>query len=152
VDLARSSDDTLLSAIDVARVFNAELDVLHVTPPTQSYPGMPHLTGVIDIYGFGTIGPEQAEPAVPDIPPEENLEHFLGRFDKSGIQVTPLIRSGESAETIRETVAERSADMLVVGSANWDNQHVVLGGTITRLLRHVPCELLLVKHRRPTDD
>jgi nucleotide-binding universal stress UspA family protein len=122
IDYSSHSEATLESALVLARAVGVPLKVLHVVPEHRD--------------GAGTAD-DLAE-----------LQEFLEDFESDEVEVTPIILAGDIDEQIRSAAVGSRADMLVVGShSRGAISELFIGGTTTRMLRSIPCSLLVVKEQ-----
>jgi nucleotide-binding universal stress UspA family protein len=65
----------------------------------------------------------------------------------AGIKADTLARESENetASTIMNTCRERDIDLLVIGSTGRGRFEGLVGSTGTKLLRHAPCDVLLIR-------
>lgn len=72
-------------------------------------------------------------------------ERLIAEATASDPALTGEVRTGGPPEELAAVVAERQADLLVVGSRHWGPAAAIaIGGTAEELLRGCPCSLLLV--------
>lgn len=135
VDLSYAAVPTLETAERVARLFDADLKVLHVVEPL---------------------------PPVPELPAPMNPEEFFKsqsegfdecvwssvKYDRSEKQV----RQGPVATVVGEEFAGWSADLLVLGShgKGWVDR-ILMGSTTERILNHLPGTTLVVPVPAPSE-
>jgi nucleotide-binding universal stress UspA family protein len=76
---------------------------------------------------------------------EGRLREFVG--DTSGLQATfKVIEADRVAQGIAEYAHSTATDLLVLGSKGQSNlKYLLLGSTVERLLREVPCSVLVVR-------
>ena len=74
------------------------------------------------------------------------LKSFIRAADLEVGGCTPLIRCGRPHEEILAAVDVLRPDLVVMGSTSHPKlQDRLFGGTASRILRRVPCSLLLIK-------
>lgn len=80
---------------------------------------------------------------------ENRLREFVG--DTSGLNATfKVIQADRVAPGIAEYAHASATDLLVLGSKGLSNlQYLLLGSTVERLLREVPCSVLVVRPPAP---
>lgn len=77
----------------------------------------------------------------------EQLEHFVRKEHFLGVDVTPHLRTGHTADEIAETAEEISADLIVTATHGRSGlPRLILGGTCDKLLRLSKVPVLAVKH------
>ena len=66
--------------------------------------------------------------------------------EENGVLVEPIgVRARAIGQAIVETAAERGADVIVLGSSpRWRRQSAFFSPTVDYVLRHSPCEVLVV--------
>jgi len=76
---------------------------------------------------------------------ENRLREFVG--DTTGLKATfQVIEADRSAPGIADYARRHAADLLVLGSKGLSNlKYLLLGSTVERLLREVPCSVLVVR-------
>jgi nucleotide-binding universal stress UspA family protein len=128
VDLSDAAGPTIQGAERLARLFNAGLHVLHVVEPL---------------------------PIIPDTPLQYNDDEVFRRSEEHLEQyVWPLLaypntststRRGVAAEAIAAEVAERRAEVVVLGShgKGWVDR-MLIGSVTERVLSALPCSMLVV--------
>lgn len=135
VDLSGAAEPTVKAAVRFARVFDAELHVLHVVEPLPIIPETPLRFSDDDVH-------EQAE---------RHLERYLWpEIDYE--PATTSLRRGSAAETISLEARERAADLVVLGShgKGWVDR-ILIGSVTERVLSALPTSVLVVPVLGPTD-
>jgi nucleotide-binding universal stress UspA family protein len=125
-DLSPASRLVFPLAAHLARVFEAELFCVHVSPARS----------------LATLGGiAQAEPVV--VPSEASLWRFV-REDFGGLRVTAQVHTGTIWERIVEAARAERADLIVMSTRGHDSlaDHV-LGSNTERVVRHAPCPVLV---------
>jgi len=135
-DLSAVGNRAVELAAALARLFAAELDVVHAWPPPLAVPMLPEL----DVPAQSRLDVEQHERVA-----RERFEQAL-----SGLVLEPAPRThlvcGAPSAAIQELVARQAADLLVMGSVSRGGiAGLLLGNTAERLLDRVPCSLLTIK-------
>jgi nucleotide-binding universal stress UspA family protein len=135
-DLSGRCDRALDRAAALARQWNVRLVVLTVMPPDRS------------IYDRLLDPPSWSQLRTPAQLAETRLRRSLSEID-ADLSVTLRIETGETSETILRVAQEEGCGMIVTGIArNEIFQPIVLGSTVSWLVRHSPLPLLIV-HNRP---
>jgi nucleotide-binding universal stress UspA family protein len=126
VDLSHAAVPTLKAAETFARLFDAELRVLHVVEPLPS-----------------VALPYTEFDATADVQQSTDGFNELLREETDGAQ--GVVRLGWAPALIREFVTEWDADLLVVGShgKGWVDR-ILMGSTTEKLANHLPTSLLVV--------
>ena len=127
-DLSYAVRPTFEAAVRMARLFGAELRVLHAVEPLPMFAEMPAL-GNEEAFYQDSRGQLECclEPLLEDVVAES------------------VVRRGYAAEAIGAEVASWEADLVVVGShgKGWVDR-LLLGSTTERLLDQLPASLLVV--------
>ncbi len=124
-------------AVDFAKLFGAELVILHVVNSSR--------------LGFPAF-----EPGVPFdlqqvlVSIEESVKSALARLaeesGQKGVQVKTVSRLGVPAGEIVQLADEEHADLIVMGTHGWTGfKHLVLGSTAENVVRTAACPVLTVK-------
>lgn len=117
VDASEPAHEALAAAAFLARTFVAKLVTVSVVP----------------------------EGAGAKMSGDRAVRAALGRIDLHGIDHEVVIREGKPVSAIVEAVAEREADLLILGSARRTGvARLVHANTAEKVLRQVPCSVLTV--------
>lgn len=135
-DFSELSKDAERCACDFAKLFGADLYVLHVLndlflniPPTAAAVMVPAkiLDGIVT----------SAEEEIQNIPPAGWVS------DKNVVRV---VRVGATYHTIVQYAAENAIDLIVIGTHGRTGlPHVLLGSVAERVVQHAPCSVLTVR-------
>jgi len=128
VDISYAAKPTVAEAARFARLFGAELRIVHVVEPLPLVAALPI---ALDQEAYCQLSEEQFA---------ETLRELL-----SDVEATHGIRRGAADQALAEEVAEWGADLLVIGShgKGWVDR-VLVGSTTERLLGHLPTSALVV--------
>ena len=128
VDASSATKPTLEAAVRFAKLFSAELRVLHVI---EHLPLIAALPVRLDKEEYYTRSEEYFRELVSD---------FL-----TATGVTCEVRCGDPTSTIVEDVSEFGPDLLVAGShGKGFTERVIVGSTTERLLNHLPTSMLVI--------
>ena len=128
---SNNSTVALREAVSIARVNNAELNVLAIVPSSGSFTTV-ELTGPMDVQGAVHNRVQEAVEAVS----RELLE--------DGLNVKTNIRQGDPADEIIATAYRMKADLVVIGHSTKGMLARWLQGSIgAKLLSDLPCSLLI---------
>jgi nucleotide-binding universal stress UspA family protein len=134
VDFSEHSARALEMAIDLAKAFGAEIQLLHCYQ-IQPFGISPY--GIALPEGFDREVREAAERRVDELRAKVMLE---------GIEVGARLSSRFPSLEISETASEVGADLIVMGTRGLAGiKHVLLGSVAERTLRLAPCPVLTVK-------
>ena len=133
VDFSPFARRALDHATVLARWYEAELTVLHVSPL------MPTLFGMEPAVHAATLPPFD----------REALGRELLKFVGETVSATPrpqlLVRSGPAAATILEHAAENKADLIVLGTHGRTGfERLMLGSVTEKVVRKATCPVLTV--------
>jgi nucleotide-binding universal stress UspA family protein len=128
VDLSDAAGPTLQMAERFAGLFGAALHVLHVVEPLPVIPDTPLQFNDDEVYQRS----------------QEHLERYVWPLLRYR-EVTTSLRRGPSAEAITAEVAERRAEVVVLGShgKGWVDR-ILIGSVTERVLATLPCSVLVV--------
>lgn len=128
VDLSDAASPTIQAAERFARLFNATLHVTHVVEPLPIIPDTPLQFNDDEVYRRS----------------EEHLERYVWPL-LAYAGATTGVRRGAAVEAISAEVADRKADLLVLGShgKGWVDR-ILIGSVTERVLSALPCSMLIV--------
>jgi universal stress protein A len=135
VDFSEPSVYGLGYAVDLAALFQAELEVLYVLPV------VPPRTGDMD-YHFQI--PEYE--GILHHEAEEQLTALIKAKVPATIKTKVLIGHGNAGKEIVRLAGEGKADLIVIathGHGGW--HHLVLGSVAEKVVRHAPCPVFAVR-------
>lgn len=134
VDHSPVSARALRNAIRLARAFGSRLTVLSVVPSVSWF------SAAVETGVFTGVAAEHARLW------RAEFDWFLQRMEEGTACWDREIRSGRPHEEILQACHEHQADLLVMGSTGRSGlSRVLMGSTSRRLLRDLPCSLLMVK-------
>jgi nucleotide-binding universal stress UspA family protein len=134
VDFSDSARKALHYALAFARLFKAEVTILHVAPELAEESRVTFSM------------PELQQEILRDA--AENLRQEIERADVSDLKVNPVVKKGTPYHEIVETATQMNADMIVIGTHGRTGlKHVLMGSTAERVVRHAPCPVLVVRER-----
>ena len=134
VDHSRVSRRALEDGIQLARALGGRLVVLSVIPDVS------WLTAAAET---GQLSGAKLEHEAKWV---KELDEFLAKVSFDGVEWEREVRHGAPHEQITAAARERGADLLVMGATGRTGiVRVLLGSVTRRVLRQLPCSLLLVK-------
>jgi nucleotide-binding universal stress UspA family protein len=134
VDHSRLSRRALEDAVQLARAFGGRLVVLSVIPDVS------WLTAAVET---GQLSDAKLEHEAQWV---KEFDEFLAGVSFDGVEWEREVRHGSPHEQIAAAAKERRADLLVMGATGRTGiVRVLLGSVTRRVLKHLPCSLLLVK-------
>ena len=136
VDFSPISKRALDHAAVIARWYEAELVVLHVTPFMPTLFGFP---AAVDTAG---VAAADADAVIPE------LTAFVAEAATMVSATQTIVRSGSPAVEILHYAAEAEADLLVLGTHGRTGFERFMVGSVTeKVLRKAPCPVLSVPPR-----
>jgi len=140
VDFSPFSRRALDHAAVLARWYEAELTVVHVSP------FMPAVLGLEPAVSAATLAPFDRETL------GRELLEFVGETAKTRPAPQLLIRSGPAAATILECATETNADLVVLGTHGRTGfERFMLGSVTEKVVRKARCPVLTVPCRASGD-
>ncbi|MEF8816357.1 MAG: universal stress protein [Salinibacter sp.] len=134
VDFSENAREAGRTAAEWARLYDAQVDLLHVVTGTSAPP------------------PDQ-EPSAHDEPgagPETSARRALARMGRTlgalGVPVAVHVRTGTAASAINKFVEDHDTDFIVMSTQGRTGiERVLLGSVAEAVIRHVPCPVLTVR-------
>lgn len=132
-DASQASRRALITALELARQFNSEIELFHVTYTPEAY------LGYTISYGL-TISQDQLDQIG-----EATLEAALTGIDAGGIVLKKKHIAGHPVHAILDEI-KRDIDLVVMGSRGHNPiAGAVIGSVTQRVLAHATCPVLIVK-------
>jgi nucleotide-binding universal stress UspA family protein len=133
VDDSQFSDDVVRAIVTQFRTENTEVRVLHVLQPIA--PAPPQMAP-----GYAPELEVQKKPA------QELVERIAKEWRSAGFKVNVAVEIGDIRETIIDSAADWSADLIVVGSHGQRGiQRFLLGSVAEFVARHASCSVEIVR-------
>lgn len=131
IDFSDATDPVLAAAIEMARVFSADVVLAHATePPVIVDEYSPVLEEML-------VAEEEAV--------AEKLEHLRRRFSDLGIKADTRQLYGAAPREVAEEARRLRPDLIVIGSHGHGALYDLLVGSVTaHILRHAACPVLVV--------
>ena len=80
---------------------------------------------------------------------EQKINTYIAPLITEGLEVTPILRTGNPREVIVQVVNDINADLLVIGSHSKRGLfNISLGGTAQQVSRRAPCPVVLVSPKQ----
>ncbi len=135
VDFGAASEAATLRATELARVFDAEITVLHVyEAPVYAYPHPPH--PLLDVDAISASLERRAQAGVDVI--VRQIAHHTGR-------VSGFVRQGSAWRNINDVAREVDADLVVMGTHGRTGvDRVLIGSVAEKVVRTSPVPVLIV--------
>ncbi len=133
-DASEYSRRALTSAIELAKHFQAEITLLHVTFPPHAYWGYTLSYGILVAQEDLTRNGEVA------------LEATLLGVPTDGVKLITVLEMGHPVNKILDQIRKDKIDLVVIGSHGYGPiMGSVLGSVSQRILQKATCPVLLVK-------
>jgi nucleotide-binding universal stress UspA family protein len=133
IDDSKFSEDVVRAIVTQFRTENTEVRVLHVLQPIA--PAPPQMAP-----GYAPELEVQKKPA------QELVERIAKELRSAGFNVNVAVEIGDIRETIIDSAAEWSADLIVVGSHGQRGiQRFLLGSAAEFVARHANCSVEIVR-------
>ena len=141
-DFSENSERALGSAIYMAKIFNAPLDIVHTIHEHFYYnPAAPVMDPTSPFYTDYVREMDNAKETV-----SKKIAETLSKLDIEGIQFNVLIRRGEPVNEISKVIDEQHSTLLVIGASGHNAfMRFILGSTTEKLLRKAPCSIMTLK-------
>jgi universal stress protein A len=125
------SNQVARKAVELARLHNAKLSLLHVIEPVT----------------FAYAGDIPMDLTETQLALEEQAENRLTSFTQQlGYEVShSKVVIGQTAAELRETAASLGADLIIVGSHGRHGLALLLGSTASDVLHGAKCDVLAVR-------
>ncbi len=136
-DFSHESVAALPHAIAFARIFDADLALMHVVPT---------VTGALEkaMLPYQLL-PDLEADALREA--ESDLRAFARPAQDAGLRPTRVVRSGVASQEILAEAVAMAADLIIIGTRGLGGiERFVLGSVADQLLRHSLCPVLTVCH------
>lgn len=135
VDFSPHSEKALLYAWSLAKLFHAQLNILHIV----DIPVHPEHYAV-NLNLSGEFGHELM------VRSHEELERMIAPYQPSNVKYRIVVEFGRAYNEIVEYAAAHESDLVVMGTQGLSGlQKFLLGSTTAKVVRHAPCPVLTVK-------
>lgn len=141
IDGSQPADKALDFAIDMAKRYSADLQILSVVPKPESL--MPRFTPAAPPEDFYRFFVEQMEDRLKTV-----LSDALERAKKKSLssRTSTRLLKGQPADKIVETASEGGVDVIILGSRGLGSiEEIVLGSVSNRVADKATCTVLIVK-------
>jgi universal stress protein A len=140
IDFSPDSMRALALARELATRFRAELLLLHVVDQT-ALAAAPELT--LANPAFAKVLNEQWRRA------GARTARLGAALQRRGQRCRTMVKRGAPWQVIVDTAARGAADLIVMGTHGRSGlAHLLIGSVAERVVRHAPCAVLTVRHRR----
>jgi nucleotide-binding universal stress UspA family protein len=138
IDFSQYGDEILAYALEMARKFNASIDLIHVIPnmdyftPYESFMAAENIVAV----------QKGVEGEV-----EKDLDEIAGKLP--GINVKKVIRTGVAFVEIIDYIKSDGIDLIVMGTRGRGGlEHIIIGSVAEKVLRKSPCPVLTIRPQK----
>lgn len=145
-DFSENAGRALNSAVDMAKLFKATLDIVHVVHEQHYYSPIttaidPTLTPVYD-----DCDDYEAQMQLTEQTVSTKMKQTLAKLNIDGVNYKTHICRGEPIIELSKVIEECDSDLLVIGSSG-HNAFVrfFLGSTTEKLIRKAPCSIMTLK-------
>jgi nucleotide-binding universal stress UspA family protein len=133
-DFSKPAEKALRYAVSFARQSGAKISLLHVQP-IPYYPME---------MGYLPVGVPVSEPSAKTL--REQLTADARRLVPGEMLDRTLLRTGTAFDEICRAARESRTDLIIIATHGYTGlQHVLLGSTAERVVRHAPCPVLIVR-------
>lgn len=141
-----------MKVIELLELHKSEIIVFHSVehysiPGSSAFMGPSFTIGTSRVYSISDPDLERIKMVY-----EKNAQAIIDRaaeiFMEAGIKVEPrLVYREHPMSYIKKTVEEENIDLVVIGSKGVHSllEEVLLGSVAEKVLRHVPCDILVVR-------
>jgi universal stress protein A len=138
-DFSEPSYKALEAAVDLAKIFQAELAVVHVLAILPPNPADPNIS--FEVPEFEAIVHKESI---------DKLNDIVKSRVPAGIKATAIVGHGSAAkEIVRIAEEEYKADLIVIateGHTGWS--HLVLGSVAEKVIRYAHCPVFCVRQQK----
>lgn len=143
IDFSDSGNAALQQAKELAEIFHAQLEVLHVVEEPFGYVASSH--GYIpELDAFLESLNSAARAQLNEVLTPAEVEHFQARLSlKSGTPYAEIVRFAK----------DHNADLIVMGThGRGPLRQMFLGSVAEKVVRYASCSVLTVRHPAPEPD
>jgi universal stress protein A len=137
-DFSEHSFKAIEAGGELARIFHAQLFLLHVIPPLPALSG-PESPGSFDASRYQAALEGSAEKSL-----EAVKKKRLGR----GVKVSALVSDGSPAREILRVAKVKRADLVVIATHGQTGLQHLFGSVADRVMRHSSVPVLIIHSRR----
>ena len=139
VDFSEHSETAFMTAIEMAKKFEAKLYLVHVLPPV--------VNPVLVDSELG-LPPEEPDKSL-IIKIEEKLQEIYGAKIGEGIDAELIVLDGHVSTEILNFLEEKDIDLAILGAYGASGMGLVIFGSVAKRVAHrAPCSVMIVRDRR----
>lgn len=140
--LSQYCRDALRVGVSLAKKYGAELSVLHIVTNPVDLGGE-----AVNAPGLFVKGEEYKNYLSIRDQAKEELDKAIRHEIRSGLPIKEMVTDGEPVKEIVRTVKEEKIDLIILLAQEEGRlEHILFGGENDKLIRILPCSILLVKH------
>ena len=133
IDFSEHSFTALKIADEMAKIFHAELFLVHVITPIPSVPTPPHPL-VFDVLKYQDSL---------EVHSKKSLDDIAKNRISSGIKVQQIVALGDPATEIIKIADENDVNLIVVATHGRTGLgHMIFGSVAEKIIRHASCPVL----------
>ncbi len=135
IDFSKSTESVFAAAVEQARRFDAELQLLYVVEDLAPYIGIsvPH------------ISLDEIERDMLDVA-KRKMELFVEEHGEKGVKLDSAVRRGNVAAVITEFAGECDADLIIMGTHGYRGlEKMLLGSVAEKVIKTAPCSVMTVR-------
>lgn len=143
-DFSRQANDALAAAVDIAKVADAEVVLLHVVE-------IPTITHYDSIDTYGWSGQTDYDPEIYQHYTKQLKERIEARIHVlrerfKDVQITTHIEFDSLQRSLSEFIVKEQADLIVMGSSGVDGlEEVMVGSNTEKVIRRAKVPVLVIK-------
>ena len=131
-DFSETSEAAMRYGIELARLFGANLHILHVSDKAR--------------FEMATEFPLGLDMSLEEAI-RERLSKIMARREQLDLKPTFLVLSGAPAVEIVRYASDHAINLIVMGThGRGAVAHALMGSVAERVVRHAPCPVLTVRH------
>jgi len=136
-DFSEPSEAAVRYGRALADAFHATLHVMHVVPDSMALPWATMADGL----AMADVQKQWEREA------QERLEQLIPEDERTALGVRFVTRAGDPVRQVVGYAAERSVDLIVLGThGRGPVAHMLMGSVAERVVRGAPCPVLTVRH------
>ncbi|HSA58848.1 MAG TPA: universal stress protein [bacterium] len=141
VDFDDASRPAVRAASELARMFSARLEIVHVSPAVENMAPFPEMRAYFPPNLTGDLRKRA----------QKRLERLAAGLVPSRISTGLHALTGSPAEAICRSARSLGADLIVIPThARRGMARLVLGSVATGVVRHAPCSILTLPPKKPS--
>jgi universal stress protein A len=144
IDFSELSMEAMRGAIKLANDFSAEVYLVHIIAPHNTFIPLPLATNA-----------EQSRELAREAAMLQQAEEELKRIKKDEFgdskKVSTFVAVGQPVEKLVEYARQQEIDLILLAThGRTGAEHFVIGSVTEKLVRYAPCSVLVFRRRRPS--